>query len=69
MVELQMLADQLICDWYRHRQIIDCAMRRVAALEVQMALEKAPDTQGHNPPSDDHLAWARELHAQIANGS
>lgn len=69
LVELQMLADQLICDWYRHRQVIDCAMRGVATLEIQMALDKAPDRQGHNPPSQDHLDWARELRGQITSAN
>lgn len=64
-----MLADRLICDWYRYEQLHDCAMRRVAALEVELALSKVPDRQGQNAPKAEHYQWAREVRAQIASAS
>ena len=69
LIELQILADRLICDWYRYEQLYNCAMRRVAALEVELALSKAPERQGRNEPTGEHYQWARELQAEIANTS
>lgn len=69
LIELQILADRLICDWYRYEQLYNCAMRRVAALEVELALSKVPDRQGQNAPTAEHYQWAQELRAQIANAN
>lgn len=69
LIDLQILVDRLICDWYRYEQLYDCAMRRVAALEVELALSKVPDRQGKNDPTGEHYEWAREVRGQIANAS
>jgi hypothetical protein len=69
LIDLQIVADRLICDWYRYEQLFNCAMRRVAALEVELALSKVPDRQGRNEPTGEHYQWAREVQAQIASAS
>lgn len=69
LIELQIVADRLICDWYRHEKMLDCALRRVAALEVELALSKVPSTQGKNPPRAEHHQWAQEVMGQITSGS
>lgn len=69
LIDLQILADRLICDLYQYERLYDCAMRRVAALEVELALSKVPDRQGHNDPTGEHYQWGRDVRAQIANAS
>lgn len=56
--ELQALADQLICDWYIQRNLIDRCLGRVRHLEVELALASAPPFSG---PEPCHFAWAQEL--------
>lgn len=57
--ELAALADTLICDWYRQRQIIDSALGRVRHLEVEVALLKCPPAR--REPEPQHWRWAKEL--------
>ena len=57
--QLRQHTRRLVHDWYTHRQLIDCAFRRVSSLEVQLSL--ATSTPGLPPPNDDHIRWAREL--------
>ena len=57
--ELQIVADKLICDWYRHQTMLTQALRQVSILEVQLMLAQARPTP--REPSPEHHRWAREL--------
>ena len=57
--ELLAHGDQLIRDWYRHREIIDRALGRVRHLEVALVLAQMVPSDGH--VSEVHLQMAREL--------
>ena len=52
-------ADQLIRDWYKHREIIDRALGRVRHLEVALVLAQMVPSDGH--VSEVHLQMARDL--------
>jgi hypothetical protein len=53
--------DRLIIDWYRHRAALQDAAREISGLQCQLAMAQAPCTQGQNPPSAEHYAWANEV--------
>ena len=38
LVDLQILADRLIVDWYNHRDVVDRCLARVGELEARLAL-------------------------------
>ena len=57
--ELQIVADKLIVDWYRHQTMLEQALRQVSALEVKLMLAEARPTP--REPSPEHLRMAREL--------
>lgn len=57
--ELQVVADKLICDWYRHQTMLAQALRQVSILEVKLMLAEAKPAP--REPSPDHLRMAREL--------
>lgn len=63
--ELQQVTDNLIVQWYQQKQLIDCAMRRVCSLEVELMLAEAgPARHG---PSARHMEMAREVLAELAD--
>ena len=59
--ELQQVTDRLIVQAYNRQHVLSQALRRVAALEVELVLTKAPPLAG---PSDRHRQMARELLAK-----
>jgi hypothetical protein len=63
--ELQQLTDSLIVQWYRQQKIIDCCLRRVRSLEVQLMLAQSSGTSTAGP-SAEHLQMAREVLATAA---
>lgn len=57
--DLQILADKLICDWYRHQAMINCYLSAIGRLEVEkMLAESGPSS---TTPSPEHFQWAQEL--------
>lgn len=59
---LRDLVQRLIRDSYHQQQILDCAVRRVMALEIELTL--ATEQPGIRPPTADHHAMARDLLAK-----
>ena len=57
--ELQIVADKLIVDWYRHQHLLEQALQRVCSLEVKLMLAEARPAP--REPSPEHHCWAREL--------
>ena len=57
--ELQIVADRLIVDWYRHQHVAEQLLRRVSFLEMQLMLASAPPAK--RGPDERHLEWAKEL--------
>lgn len=62
--ELQQLTDTLIVQWYQQRQMLDCCMRKVCSLEVELMLAEAGPAQ--HGPSARHMEMAREVLADLA---
>jgi hypothetical protein len=57
--DLQVLADQLIIDWYTHRELVNRCLAKVQELEVRLALI---DCKPSDPDSwRDYLDMAKEL--------
>lgn len=57
--QLQELTDHLIVQWYRQQVLLECCLKRVRVLEVQLALADAPPAK--RGPSAEHLRMAREV--------
>lgn len=59
---LRDLVARLIRDSYHQQQLLDCAVRRVTALEIELML--LTEEPGIKPPTADHYAMARSLMAR-----
>jgi hypothetical protein len=64
--DLLELVRRLIADSYQQQQIIDCAVRRITALEIEQLLaeELASGAPGIKPPTAAHEAMAADLLAK-----
>jgi hypothetical protein len=65
--QLLIAADNLLQQWYQHKQIIATAFQQIQKLKVDLLLADAPPSKPE--PSADHYAWAAELHAQRLSSS
>jgi hypothetical protein len=65
--QLLISADELLRQWYQHRQVINNALQEIQKLKVQLLLADAPVFRPE--PSQQHYAWAAELHAQRSSSS
>lgn len=45
-VDLQILADRLIVDWYNHREVVERCLARVGELEARLALAESKPGMG-----------------------
>jgi hypothetical protein len=64
--QLLISADELLRQWYQHRQVINNALQQIQKLKIELLLADAPVFR---PASPDHHAWAAELYAQRSSSS